>query len=83
VSLRYDGGRPLGVRLAALVPDEASMAAGDSQPGFAAGLEAELKTTTDATHYLRINDSASKLADNLGTIDVGSTLVDKAQGVVL
>lgn len=81
VSLRYYRGRPLGVLLAALLPDdETAEGEADPQPSFTspltAGLAVELTPKTDATLYLRVNDSAAELSDNMGSIDVQITTIE-------
>lgn len=84
VSLRYYRGRPLGMLMAALVPDDETpadeadgtedAAPAEPQPTFmaplAAGLEFELTPTRDSTLYLRVNDSAAELADNVGSVEI-------------
>lgn len=76
VSLRYYHGRPLGVLLAAVLPDAT---AADRPSPFATptavGLEATLTPTETGTLYLRVNDSAAELADNVGELEV--TIVEE------
>ena len=70
VTIEYYRGHPLGMLLGAIVPD------GDTPPDAklsfatpaAIGLEATLKPATTGTLYLRVNDSAGRLADNRGTL---------------
>lgn len=70
VTIRYVDGRPLGMLLAAIVPDEISPTAAD---GFlsplAVGLGATLTPEESGTLYLRINDRSSGLADNAGALE--------------
>jgi hypothetical protein len=71
VSIRYYGGRPLGVLLAAVRPD-------NPQPGGASallrpvvvGLGTTLTPEQTGTLYLKINDSAAELDDNAGELQV-------------
>ena len=71
VTLRYYGGRPLGVLMAVVHPDPYDPVAVSSllSPTIV-GLSAELKPTESGTLYLRINDSPADLADNVGEAEV-------------
>lgn len=69
VSIRYYRGRPLGIVLAAVRPDEAGPLSALLDP-MTVGLEATIKPPSSGTLYLRINDSAAELADNAGTLTV-------------
>lgn len=71
VTVDYYQGQPLGVLLAAVRPDEPE--AGQVTPLAAPrviGLGATLEPTTTGTLYLRVNDSAARLADNAGSLTV-------------
>jgi len=71
VSIRYYQGRPLGMLLAAVRPQEPD-AAGLSplvQP-IPVGLGTALTPAQSGTLFLRINDSAAELADNQGELTV-------------
>ncbi|HEY1785179.1 MAG TPA: hypothetical protein VGG30_06495, partial [Pirellulales bacterium] len=71
VTIDYYHGQPLGVLLAAVRPDEVDSKRGSPliKPRVI-GLNATLKPTESGTLYLRVNDSAGKLADNAGTLTV-------------
>lgn len=71
VSIRYYRGRPLGLLIAALRPDD------PADDGFSAlqrsavvGLETTLTPNETGTLYLKINDSAAELDDNTGELKV-------------
>jgi hypothetical protein len=71
VSIRYYQGRPLGVLLAAVRPDQTD------QDGRCAlldpavvGTGATLSPKQSGTLYLKINDSAAELGDNAGQLEV-------------
>jgi hypothetical protein len=72
VTIDYHDGKPLGILLGAIDCRDKS-AAGANQT-FAnpvvVGLHTVLKPTVSGTLYLRVNDSASKLDDNRGTVNV-------------
>jgi hypothetical protein len=72
VTIDYHDGRPLGILLGAI--DSRDKPVAGANPTFAnpvvIGLHAILKATVSGTLYLRVNDSASKLDDNRGTITV-------------
>ena len=72
VTIDYHDGRPLGILLGAI--DSRDKAVAGANPTFAnpvvIGLHTILKPTVSGTLYLRVNDSASKLDDNRGTITV-------------
>jgi hypothetical protein len=72
VTIDYHDGRPLGILLGAI--DCRDKPAAGANPTFAnpvvIGLRTTLKPTVSGTLYLRVNDSASKLDDNGGTITV-------------
>ncbi len=71
VSIRYYHGRPLGVLLAAVVPENATM---NTPSGFlnphVVGLDSEIKPQHTGTLYFRVNDSVGELSDNVGTLTV-------------
>jgi hypothetical protein len=71
VSIRYYQGRPLGLLLAAIRPDQGN---GDEstpllQP-IEIGQDAAVTPQWSGTLYLKINDSAAELGDNTGKIQV-------------
>jgi hypothetical protein len=72
VTIDYHDGRPLGILLGAI--DSRDKPVAGANPTFAnpvvIGLRTILKPTVSGTLYLRVNDSASKLDDNRGTITV-------------
>ena len=71
VTIRYAGGRPLGMLLGALSDLEGEPPAitplASPQP---IGVSGELEPMTTGTLYLKINEPASGLADNVGTPSV-------------
>ncbi|MEN6558532.1 MAG: hypothetical protein ABFC54_10175 [Thermoguttaceae bacterium] len=71
VSIRYYRGRPLGMLLAAVRPEEPARD-GDSAllHPTAIGLGATLAPTESGTLFLKINDAPGELADNAGTLQV-------------
>jgi hypothetical protein len=71
VSIRYYQGRPLGMLLAAIRPDE-PRPDGSSALLYptAVGLGATLKPAASGTLFLKINDSPGELADNEGELKV-------------
>ncbi len=71
VSIRYYGGRPLGLLLAAVHPEPRNpQAASALLKPETVGLETTLRPTANGTLYLRLNDSPAELADNKGSVDV-------------
>jgi hypothetical protein len=72
VTIDYHDGHPLGILLGAIDCRDKPVAG--ANPTFAnpvvIGLRTTLKPTVSGTLYLRVNDSASKLDDNSGTINV-------------
>jgi len=70
VSIRYYRGRPLGILLAAIRPDEPFSGPCPFLAPTAVGLKAVLTPKRSGTLFLRINDSAAELADNSGTLAV-------------
>jgi hypothetical protein len=72
VTIEYHDGHPLGMLLGAVMPEGGDPRAGEmsfSEP-VAIGLEATFKPKTSGTLFLRVNDAASKLSDNHGTVTV-------------
>jgi hypothetical protein len=71
VTIRYYHGRPLGMLLASVEPDDLPA---DTLPPMlkpiAVGLETRLTPDTAGTLYLRVNDSNGELADNAGMLTV-------------
>jgi len=70
ITLDYYRGRPLGMLLGAIVPNDGPQT--DAQPSFAQpaaiGLQATIKPTVSGTLFLRVNDSPGRLDDNRGTL---------------
>src|SRR5262249_17899002 len=72
VTIDYHDGRPLGMLIGAIDSrDGQSKGTSESfaEP-FAIGLHTTLKATRSGTLYLRVNDAASSLDDNRGTLNV-------------
>lgn len=78
VTIDYYHGQPLGVLLAAVRPDEAD---GNAATPLVAprvvGLGTTLAPAESGTLYLRINESAARLADNSGTLTATVREIDK------
>lgn len=70
VTIRYYHGRPLGVLLAAVRPDDPHDETSVFLQPETVGLGTTIRTESAGTLYLRINDSAAELDDNAGTLDV-------------
>ena len=74
ITLRYNQGRPLGMLLAAIRPDDP---AANNPSGLIQPIPVGPGTTLEAKHpgtlYFRINDSAGQLGDNRGTASVEIT----------
>jgi hypothetical protein len=72
VTIDYHDGRPLGILLGAI--DYRDKPVAGASPTFAnpvaIGLRTTLKPTVSGTLFLRVNDLASKLEDNRGTVTV-------------
>jgi len=71
VTIRYYGGRPLGILMAAVRPDNVKN--GSVSPLLfpaTVGLGTRLTPKTSGTLYLKINDSPAELADNAGQVRV-------------
>jgi len=74
VSIRYYMGRPLGVLLAAVRPDQPQPDASSGLLRIAVvGLQTTLKPPQAGTLYLKINDSPAELGDNAGELQVEIT----------
>jgi hypothetical protein len=69
VSIRYYRGRPLGILLAAVRPDEPASPSALISPQTV-GLGTTLVPKRSGTLFLRINDSNGELADNAGVLVV-------------
>jgi hypothetical protein len=71
VTIRYHGGRPLGMLLGAIV-DESDQPPGGNGFLTPAGVGQELETSLrrGGTLYLRVNDHPAELADNRGEVTV-------------
>ena len=72
VTIEYHDGKPLGMLLGAIVSRtaDASSARATLADEFAIGLNATIAPAADGTLYLRVNESASQLADNRGELAV-------------
>jgi hypothetical protein len=74
ITVEYHEGRPLGMLMGAVVEVGESEKRGSSAVGFGKpieiGLRCELKPSHPGTLYLRVNDSAARLADNRGSLTV-------------
>jgi hypothetical protein len=72
ITIEYHDGRPLGMLLGAIRPDNESAA--NSEGSFARpiaiGLQAVLKPAASGTLFLRVNDTPAHLDDNQGTLTV-------------
>jgi hypothetical protein len=69
VSIRYHGGRPLGILMAIVLPDDADAVTAWPSP-VAIGLAGTLASEKAGTLYFRINDSPAGLDDNAGSLEV-------------
>lgn len=82
VTLEYYDGHPLGMLLGAIDARGDESQPPPSHVGFAhpiaIGLGATLKPEASGTLYLRVNDSAGKLADNHGSLTVSIEAVNEA-----
>lgn len=72
VTFRYYHGRPLGMLVAAIRPDDTDRAngPGDFLDPYAVGLDTDITPQVSGTLYLRINESPAALADNAGNLEV-------------
>jgi hypothetical protein len=70
VTLRYHRGRPLGMLLASVESGQGSPFGTQLVHPQAVGLSAEIKSAAAGTLFLCINEAASGLADNQGTLEV-------------
>jgi len=68
VTIEYHDGRPLGMLLGAIVPEDANGAT-FARP-LSIGLGCEIMPEVSGTLYLRVNDSAARLGDNRGTLTI-------------
>ena len=74
VSIRYYRGRPLGILLAAVRPDDSdSTGLSPLLKPTVVGLGTTLRPKHTSTLYLKINDSAAELGDNAGELKVDIT----------
>jgi hypothetical protein len=67
VTIEYHDGRPLGMLVGAIDGRATGATLADS---FPIGQSTMIKPTADGTLYLRVNDSAARLDDNRGTLNV-------------
>jgi hypothetical protein len=75
VTIRYHRGRPLGILLAMVVPDDLAAAPWpDPTPIGAAGT---VSAESPGTLYFKINDSPSELSDNGGSLEVTVASFDR------
>jgi len=70
VSIRYYHGRPLGMLLAAIRPERPAPGSTPLLESTAVGLGTRLTPRQTGTLYLKINDSAGELDDNVGELRV-------------
>jgi hypothetical protein len=70
VTIRYWAGRPLGVLLGQIRPDQPATGLTPLARPEVIGLGRTLCPAQDGTLYLRINDSPAELSDNAGTLTV-------------
>lgn len=71
VTIRYVDGHPLGMLLAAVLPDSPSTNASSGLLSpVPVGLETTFMSESDGTLYFRINESAAALSDNAGALEV-------------
>lgn len=70
VSIRYYQGRPLGILLAAVRPDQGNRGSSALLRPVVVGLGTTLTPNESGTLYLKINDSAAELGDNAGQLEV-------------
>ena len=70
VTIRYWRGRPLGVLLGQLRPDQPTAGLTPLARPLVFGLGRTLRPEENGTLYLRINDSPAELSDNSGTLAV-------------
>jgi hypothetical protein len=68
VTIRYHRGRPLGILLALVVPDD--MADVPWPQPVPVGAATTLSPEAAGTLYFRINDSPSELSDNAGSVEI-------------
>jgi hypothetical protein len=68
VTIRYHRGRPLGILLAMVVPDD--VAAGPWPDPIPIGAAGTLSVQAAGTLFFKINDSPSELSDNAGSLEV-------------
>ncbi|QDT56129.1 hypothetical protein Pan44_41800 [Caulifigura coniformis] len=75
ISLRYAGGRPIGMLLAAVVDDPKQIGGeGGLLKPLAVGDSTVIEPATGGTLYFRVNDRFSSLTDNSGEYTVGVRL---------
>ena len=70
VSIRYYKGRPLGILLGAVRPDQPAAGTSPLVRPLVIGLDRSLAPKHAGTLFLKINDSAAELGDNAGSLEV-------------
>ncbi|MBN2290843.1 MAG: hypothetical protein JXM70_00370 [Pirellulales bacterium] len=70
VTIRYYRGRPLGILLGALYPNQPDKNTNPFEKPFAIGLETTFTPRVDGMLFLKINDSSAELHDNAGQLHV-------------
>ena len=70
VTIRYHQGKPLGILLGSIRPEGEGTGLSQLAQSKIIGLQQTLTSQITGTLYLRINDSAAELADNLGEVKV-------------
>lgn len=70
ITIRYHGGRPLGMLVAAVKTDGEAVAATSLAKPQPIGLAATIRPSTGGVLYLGVNEASSGLADNRGSLKV-------------
>jgi hypothetical protein len=77
VTIEYHDSRPLGMLLGAIVGREDDFADASLGKPLAVGLGTTIEAGVSGTLFLRVNDSAARLADNRGTLTVSIELLSE------
>src|SRR5262249_23285462 len=73
VSIRYVHGKPLGLLLAAIRPEQSTNRLSPFLKPIVVGLGTTITSQQTGTLYFKVNDSPGELADNSGQVDVKIT----------